>query len=298
MATRSHPKMMFVIRDDDLSYFTTSQQIDKIYSDIWDEIPISLSVIPVIKTIKKERQIPKRLRGGNKLYPIYKNSDLVMHLKQLLKDRKIAILQHGYTHESHNGFPEFCINDLDLLRRKTVEGKKILETIFNQPITCFVPPHNSISKEGCQAVIEQFPVLCRSISFKRLFLTVPKNRTNLSTLIKFFVRNPIVFKSPMVPRIVKMNTHIELIQSALLATDLVTPTTLSDLKNEFMRCYKRRDLFYLTVHWWDFFEDDGEFKDWFFDIFNDFIRWVLSFDDVQFATLDEVAKMILSKKGK
>src|SRR5438034_6624971 len=38
--------MKVAIRDDDTSYFTTPEALDRVYGDVWDRIPVCLAVVP------------------------------------------------------------------------------------------------------------------------------------------------------------------------------------------------------------------------------------------------------------
>ena len=38
--------MKVAIRDDDTSYFTTPDALERVYGDVWDRVPVCLAVVP------------------------------------------------------------------------------------------------------------------------------------------------------------------------------------------------------------------------------------------------------------
>ncbi|MGB9598653.1 MAG: DUF2334 domain-containing protein [Minisyncoccales bacterium] len=141
--------MKFVIRDDDLSYFNSISDIERVYHKIFDlNIPVGFSLVPFVKPTSdiwfpKNCQIPKE----EKEYPISENKELVHFLKN---HPLIEILQHGCTHESKNGIFEY--EERKRLEEKTKKGKEELERTFEREIKIFVPPHDRISNQGILAV--------------------------------------------------------------------------------------------------------------------------------------------------
>ena len=39
--------MKVAIRDDDTCYFTAPDELERVYSDIWDRVPVCLAIVPV-----------------------------------------------------------------------------------------------------------------------------------------------------------------------------------------------------------------------------------------------------------
>ena len=86
--------MKFVIRDDDLNYFSQPADIDRWYTDIFAQgIPVGFSAIPFINPKKDAYQIGNS--SEDKEYPISENTGLVAYVKD---NPFIEILQHGVTH--------------------------------------------------------------------------------------------------------------------------------------------------------------------------------------------------------
>ena len=80
--------MKLIIRDDDVSYFTSPKILENLYEDVWDKCPISLSVVPFILSTPGQLETPIKFRHTKKLYPIGENKELVNFLKKKIKEGK------------------------------------------------------------------------------------------------------------------------------------------------------------------------------------------------------------------
>lgn len=175
--------MLFAIRDDDTSFWTDPHELERVYREVWEKgIPVSLAVIPF--------SVPSYGRGswdtfyqGENQRAIGENALLVDFLKEKVKEGKISIMLHGYSHQykvanKWRAMPLLATKDhLDILRKnirgkdlvwygeyhwksftqmkyETKTGKEYLEDIFHTRINIFVPPSNDISAEGSKAVSE------------------------------------------------------------------------------------------------------------------------------------------------
>ena len=91
--------MKFAIRDDDISFFTRPEDLENIYKEIWERnILVSFSVVPF--------SVESHYCGDwdnfyqeTELKAIGENKDLVDFLKSKLKENKISIMLHGYSHQ-------------------------------------------------------------------------------------------------------------------------------------------------------------------------------------------------------
>src|SRR5262249_12272341 len=136
-------------RDDDTCYFTSPQELERVYADVWDRIPVCLAVVPFAVGYKRVG-IPEREWQSGRRFPLDANPQLVDWLRQRLAERRITVALHGYTQEDYpNGFEFQAAPDLDCRVR---EGRAYLERVLNVPIRVFVPPHNALSKRGLAAV--------------------------------------------------------------------------------------------------------------------------------------------------
>lgn len=143
--------MKFVIRDDDTCAVTTPRELIECYGEIWTQSPVSLSVIP-FRIPGAYRFIPKEFYGSNEPLALATNADLVGFLKEGVAAGRLDIAIHGYHHAVYDGVPEY-VSGQDLTR-KTLHAKLYLSGLLGLPVRSFVPPHNSLGKEGFHAVIE------------------------------------------------------------------------------------------------------------------------------------------------
>ncbi len=173
--------MKFAIRDDDTCYFTSPEDLKKAYGELWGKIPISLAVVPFVKA-RKAPFIPKEFWESNKEYPVGENQELVSFLKKEIKNGNVSIMLHGYNHEYYPQ-PEFVGGKN--LKEKVIEGKRYLEEVLETEINTFVPPSNSMSKEGILAVKEA--------GLKLLYYPTPKGRPNSFRKWKVFL-DDLLFK--------------------------------------------------------------------------------------------------------
>jgi hypothetical protein len=142
--------VQFAIRDDDTSYFTRPEELESCYSSIWDTCPVSLSVVP-FHACTKSGGVPREYWKGDKVFPLEDNGALVAFLREGIQTRRIHVTLHGYHHRDEPNGYEFAAGPD--LARKVVEGKRYLEELLGQPIRVFVPPHNSLGREGYRAVV-------------------------------------------------------------------------------------------------------------------------------------------------
>jgi hypothetical protein len=197
--------MKFFIRDDDTNFFTKPEDLDLVFNDIWDlKIPVSLAVVPFQEETKC-RSLPINKRDGSGVYPIGDNIDLVLYLKEKIESGDVNILMHGYSHKDQIGGFEYETG-MDL-HNKTKKGKKYLEQIFNTQINTFVPPHNSMSRNGSSAVIEQGMNILASFSHRPNERPMSyRNIIEFTHMVKLYllhgnnIRNPKVFN---------MGSHLE-----------------------------------------------------------------------------------------
>lgn len=137
--------MKFVIRDDDLNYFSKPEDIQRWYTDIFSkDIPVGFATIPFVKP---ESDV---YTGGaefeSREYAVHENEELVLYVKN---NPSIEILQHGTTHETVNGVYEYA---RILSKDETKRGREELERTFDKTVNIFVPPHDWIGTSGIKSV--------------------------------------------------------------------------------------------------------------------------------------------------
>jgi len=142
--------MKLVVRDDDTCGFTRVDELEKCYSGICNDVPVSLSVTP-FRIPGNDRNLPPALAGNMGVFPLHENTELVDYLRTGVQQGQIDIAMHGYHHLRHNGLPEyFGGSDLE---QKTAEGRVYLEELTGTRVLTFVPPNNSISLDALPSVV-------------------------------------------------------------------------------------------------------------------------------------------------
>ncbi len=150
---RAHPRfkkpVYFCIRDDDTSFFTSPDDLERAYGDILKWGPVSLAVVPFHRA-GTSRSVPEKFRGRWTIHPLHKNHDLVEYLRPKVEQGQFEIMLHGYHHDELHGKPEF--SNGGNLTAKISDGRKYLEDLLDASIRVFVPPHNTIGPEGLAAI--------------------------------------------------------------------------------------------------------------------------------------------------
>ena len=153
------PRFLFAIRDDDTSYYTHPEELAAVYKGIWDTVPVSLSVVPFAAPFKQGHPHFRRDNPLNEsLKPLNENQELVCFLQNLLKENKIEIMLHGYSHEYKKirgkWIAECMWKSGKQLRKEIIKGKRYLENLLGVKIKVFVPPSNRINSKGIQVIEE------------------------------------------------------------------------------------------------------------------------------------------------
>lgn len=141
--------MRVAIRDDDTCFFTRPEDLDRVYGDVWQRVPIALATIP-FSVASPRVGIPDEEWQAATPHPLEQNAELAAYLRQRIAERRVTIALHGCTHQDFPGGYEFqAAPDLD---RRVAEGRAYLERLLETRIGVFVPPHNALSKRGLAAV--------------------------------------------------------------------------------------------------------------------------------------------------
>lgn len=232
--------MKFAIRDDDINYFTNPEDLETIYGNIWNKCPISLSIVPFHASVKSGA-IPPKYWTGDAIFPIDENKRLIKFLKEKIKEGKISIMLHGYSHKDYENGHEFEVGDN--LEKKVKEGKEYLEQLFKIQVTTFVPPHNVLSRKGLLAVVNNGLNILNIPSFRpgrRVF-----HFSNIIPFIKlriFYIRHP----GRRYPYVISLSDHNE-----INCYPLVPQTKLEELEDDFKFCSKMDGVFCLATHYWE-----------------------------------------------
>jgi len=139
----------FVVRDDDLNYFTDPAELESAYADLPTEIPVSYAVVP-FHGCTRTGAIPEEYWSGDEEYPLAENEALVAYLRDGLDSGDLDVMLHGYNHIYYDDGPEFVAGDD--LRGRLRRGREYLESLLETELSVFVPPNNSFSRAGLDAV--------------------------------------------------------------------------------------------------------------------------------------------------
>jgi len=288
-------EVAFIIRDDDVSYFTQPWMLDELYSEAWKlGYKVSLAVTPKVKATSRPH-VPKSFRGTNRLFSINENRELVSYLLKQVAEGHVDLLQHGYTHARENGRPEFAVNDLRLIDERLKIGNRLLRETFKQDVAVFVAPHEGVSRATWKSLSWNDMCLCRKFTLGRFLMTAPFSGVNFCKLVKVAIRNPNPFKP--IP-----NSVVDLADLLVIQWDAFfwsqsrrnTKTQLEYAKELFLKRLKGREVFVLLNHHWDYFHDaeSGSMKQDMFTCFKDFLNFVSSHSGVWKTTLSELCSWI------
>jgi hypothetical protein len=141
--------MYFCIRDDDTSFFTSPEDLERVYGEVSHWGPISLAVVPFHRA-GTSGVVPEKFRGRWSVHPLHENQPLVDYLRMGIAQGRFEIMLHGYHHDEAPDRLEFaCGHDLT---QRVVDGRQYLEELLGTTIRVFVPPYNSISRQGLRAI--------------------------------------------------------------------------------------------------------------------------------------------------
>lgn len=150
--------MRIYIRDDDVSYFTSPEEITSAYGVALKRGPVSFAVIPFAVKTENYGDSKAFRQDLTSKYPIHQNTALIDFLRDLIRERRAYIMLHGFNHiyypcvrtGSAHGVPEFTNPELNFAVMLQ-EGRAYLEDTFSQKIRWFIPPSNALSKEAHEA---------------------------------------------------------------------------------------------------------------------------------------------------
>jgi len=271
--------MKFAIRDDDVNFFTKPEDLEKVYNDIWNICPVSFAVIPFVKGMVSP-MIPEKYWNEKKYFPIGENFGLVAYLKEKIKEKKISIMLHGYSHENNPDGYEFETGDN--LYNKIKDGKEYLEKVFGVEVKTFVPPHNTISKEGVKAINKLGMNLAVVPSFY-----FDKRPWNYKTFKVFLKRRIFKIKYKDEPPFVfDFGNHKE-----IRCIPLTPIVNFKFLKEKFDIAYKFNGVFCLATHYWEMnskMKDEPERTQK--EIFLQFLEYIYKLTNIEFVTLDTIFK--------
>jgi hypothetical protein len=145
-----------IIRDDDLNFSSSPENIKNAYCDIYGEVPINFFIIPFLKDISLSmppkdadfywsRMLKKKSSGA-----IWKNQVLIKYLKEEFDNKNIGLGLHGVRHS----YKELDRKDFDVEMLNNQLDKFCQE--FDIQNKCISFPNNTISKKNMNKIEKYF----------------------------------------------------------------------------------------------------------------------------------------------
>jgi predicted deacetylase len=268
--------MKVAIRDDDACYFTAPDDLERVYRDIWDRVPICLATVPFAMGYERAG-IPREHWHSSEAFALHRNADLVRSLKTWIGGKRVTIALHGYTHQDFPGGYEFqAAPDPE---RRVREGLDYLRQTLGVPISVFVPPHNALSKRGLDAVRRAgLNILGSFLSFRPSMRTWDARTPANWWRVRRFRRATGRLKSDRLvyPHPLRYATHAE-----FGCHSLIPGTTVEELTTSFNEARAAGGDFCLATHYW---EVDSAMK----DVMVRFLAFAARHDDVRFVAAEEL----------
>ncbi|OJW81294.1 MAG: hypothetical protein BGO69_04310 [Bacteroidetes bacterium 46-16] len=294
--------MRFAIRDDDTNFFTSPEELEACYGDIWNDTPVSLCLISKVKGnwAKWVHQIYKDKQDtdwdawtkDDTVYPIEDNAELVSYLREKIKEGKVDIGFHAIHHRNEDDALPGEMNNNYVRGAEFYTGRDLTEAIktevahlgnvFQYPITVFTPPQNLLSMKGYKAVVNAGLNICGGgLSFMKKEKDL-KGIVNLSKQLTF----KLMHRESDYPYVVKYSTHAE----APYHYPLQPGTLLRTLTDAFDMVHRYNGDFILSTHYVEFdypmvYDETKTMK----NIMHDFLDYVSGFD-VERVSLSQLLK--------
>lgn len=263
----------FLIRDDDLSYYTSPTHISKIYSNAWENnFKISFFCIPQIKSTYN-KNVPPQYRDTNAESNIKNNEKLNIFCKDLKIKNLADFYHHGLNHTDSVSFNPLLTKDQNLsefFNKSLVEcikridlGEKHLQSFIVSDYKIFTSPQNLLTTNLVLAAIYKKLVLCDT-SALNIFFKFPFSQINFNSfsslllnIIKDKLQNKISLESQIkeynlfsIPFI--QSNHIPLYRYKNFHT---VRQSFKNFKKKFDKINRGKGYFVLCTHFHDFYDD-------------------------------------------
>ncbi len=232
--------LQFCIRDDDTSFFTSPEELERAYGDVTLRGPVSLAVVPFCRA-GTSKGVPEAFRGRWTVHPLHENAALVDYLRERVRAGRFEIMLHGHSHDEPHGRPEFE-RGADLGQR-VAAGRAYLEDLLRTSIRMFVPPHNTIGAEGLDAIARAGLHLGGTAGVRagwprlsprtwRLWLALRRRRQS---------------GEPGIPWVLDLGDHRE-----IPGTPITPRSTVGETSAIFESAAKAGGVFCAATHYWEF----------------------------------------------
>ena len=261
--------MKYIIRDDDTSYWTSPDELEEKYGDLFKSgLKLSIAVIPF--SVKSYNfGVESKFYKETDRRDIAENKGICKYLNKRIKSGDIEIMLHGHSHQyylnyngrmlpatlenvektkENNGVPsfigEFGYNNTEhvSLMRK---GREHLESVFNCPIKVFVPPSNQVSKT-CASALDS-----NSLNLSGIVTRDLNRNLSVKTVLSYYKRiHSKLFQSKNYALPLPYKNHREL--SALSVTPI---SDFDRLEYIIERAIEIQEPVQLATHYWELDEN-------------------------------------------
>ncbi len=268
--------MKVAIRDDDTCYFTAPAELERVYADVWDRVPICLAAVPFAIGYER-RGIPREHWRSTEAFALDRNTELVAALRTLLADRRATVALHGYTHQDFaDGYEFQAAPDPD---RRVNEGLAYLRQTLSASVSVFVPPHNALSKRGLAAVARAgLNILGSFLSFRPTQRPWDARTLGNWWRVRSYRRATGRTRADRLvyPHVLRYSGHAE-----FGCHTLIPGTTAAELIDGFEEARRAGGDFCLATHYW---EVSAAMK----DVMRRFLDHAARYDDVRFVAAEEL----------
>jgi len=231
--------MYFCIRDDDTSYFTSPEELDRAYGEISKWGPVSLAVVPFHRA-GTSKGVPEKFRGRWTTHPLHENQGLVEYLRLTAANGRFEIMLHGYHHDEPTCRFEFARGNH--LAERVSSGRKYLEDLLNARIRVFVAPRNTIGAQGLRALAKEGLHLGGITGVRSGWPLLSRKTWHLWWHLRTWRKNG-GLGTPWI---------LDLIDHREIAGNAVTPVASFQRNNEtFDAVLKMSGVFCLATHYWE-----------------------------------------------
>jgi len=284
-----------LIRDDDISFFTSPQLLNELYGEIFEAgVPVNFSVIPRVKVnfsigknvysqrgFEYEPFIPCSYRGTTQSFFVYENPELVEFIQN--SKELIEVVQHGFYHTPN----EFASTNRNEIKVKIQHGKEILKMTFGHEPKFFCAPNDKYS-----------PVSLMEL--QRHFCGVTYGVFSLRNMLSF--RNGIRLPLKLMPSYLNalMKDDVFLIKNGFLVLGQkdfsINPFVDADqIKQYFKQAFEGSNLINIAQHYWEYYfrektnEVTGNINKKLLDVFLEIIQ-ELKTHNTKFLTMPQFYK--------
>ncbi len=239
--------MRFAIRDDDTSFYTKPEKLERVWGRILPYAPVSLAITPFALRATHLGD-PVRFYQGPDSGPLAENTELTGWIGQHLRAGRVSVMCHGATHEYRRTgprtlVPEYVWKPADRIGTETIRARRHLEETLGVPVHTFVPPGNGISRPSIEAIRPHFKRLIASVSLRRVsdFLVGSDFAAMAARRVYFQLRYGIV--NPFGGSTGGMRL--------LPSFPITAATEWSELERQFHLCARLGADFIAGVHYWE-----------------------------------------------